>query len=453
MIISTHRIYDQHEVTEEFLEQLRIPNPAYYNKARLGYGAEGIPQEIKLYKEKNGKIYVPRNLEIYPPKVVRVEDHRVEGRDIQLKDGITLREDQIPAVAALSLATDGILNAGCGKGKSVMALKAVANIGKPTLILVHKEFLMTQWMNHIKNWFGVEAGYVQGGVFKWEGYPIVVGMLQTLYARRDSLPEGFRENFGIVISDECHRVSADTWSQVVEMFPAKRRWGLSATLNRSDGLEIIFKSHLGDVIYQLLGTNLQPKVYAINTGINFPQAQFQMRNGKLNTAKMLTHLTTIEERNRKILGYLVSAARGGRRIIVLSERVEHVKYLRQVFDHNTKGEGFETRMYIGGMDADARAEAEENADILFATTQMAKEALDIPSLDTLFFVTPQGSEITTEQAVGRIARSFEGKKTPLVVDFVDDQLNYCRALWYKRAKVYTKMGLQIGDNEKGAKSK
>lgn len=178
-----------------------------------------------------------------------------------------------------------------------------------------------------------------------------------------------------------------------------------------------------------------------------------MRNGKLNTAKLLTYLTTIQERNRKILGYLVSAARGGRRIIVLSERVEHVKYLRMAFDENTQGEGFETRMYIGGMDAGQRAEAEENADILFATTQMAKEALDIPSLDTLFLVTPQGSEITTEQAVGRIARSFDGKKTPLVVDFVDSEINYCNSLWYKRAKVYKKMELQIGDtpNKKEAK--
>jgi superfamily II DNA or RNA helicase len=160
----------------------------------------------------------------------------------------------------------------------------------------------------------------------------------------------------------------------------------------------------------------------------------------------------IEERNHKILGYLLSAARAGRKIILLSERVEHVRNLRILFDEVTKGEGFETRMYIGGVDAQARAEAEENADIFFATTQMAKEALDIPSLDTLFLITPQGSPITTEQAVGRIARAYEGKKSPLVVDFVDN-LNYTKALWYKRAKVYRDMGLQIGDKEKGSSAK
>lgn len=444
MIISTHRIYDWSEITQEFLDSLVIDNPAYWSKSRNGYPTEGIPQEIRLYKERDGKIYVPRNIPIYPQKAVKIVDKRVDGKEIKLESKIVLRDDQVPAVAALAEANDGILNAGCGKGKSVMALEAISRVGRPALILVHKEFLMTQWANHIKNWFGVEPGYVQGGVFKWEGYPIVVGMLQTIYARRDNLPAGFRENFGIIISDEVHRVSAPTWSSVIEMFPAKRRWGLSATLNRSDGLEIIFKSHIGDVIYQLLGTNLQPKVYAIKTGIEVYQGAFDMRNGKLNTAKLTTYLTTIPERNKKILGYLVSAARSGRKILVLSERVEHVKYLKQAFDHNTKEEGFETRMYIGGMEAENRTEAEENADILFATTQMAKEALDIPALDTLFLVTPQGSEITTEQAVGRIARSFEGKKTPMVVDFIDEFLPYCKALWGKRVKVYRKMELQIG---------
>lgn len=442
MIISTHRIYDESEMTQEFLERLTIDNPAYFNKSRLGYATEGIPSKIRLYKEKDGKFYIPRNIHDAPGPV-KVIDERVDGQKINFKDTITLRDDQIPAVKALANCTDGILNAGCGKGKTVMSLKAIAQTGRPALILVHKEFLMTQWMDNIKKFLGVEPGYVQGGTFKWEGHSIVVGMLQTIYARRDSLPTGFTDYFGTVVSDEVHRVSAPTWSSVIASFPAKRRWGLSATLERSDGLEIIFLAHIGQPVYQLLGTNLLPTVYPVRTGIELDLNLFKMRNGNLNTAKLITHLAMLTDRNEKIMALLIQAAKSGRHIILLSERVEHCKILKEEFDKRCKGLGFETRLYIGGMGAGERKEAEEVADILFATTQMAKEALDIPSLDTLFLITPQGSAITTEQAVGRIARSYEGKKSPMVVDFVDNKLSYCNALWHKRNSVYKKMELEV----------
>lgn len=442
MIISTHRIYDESEMTEEFLERLIIDNPAYFNKSRLGYPTEGIPSKIRLFKEKDGKYFIPRNI-TDTPGPVKVEDKRVDGEKVNLNDTIQLRDDQIPAVKALTNSTDGILNAGCGKGKTVMSLKSIVQVGRPALILVHKEFLMTQWMDNIRKFLGVEPGYVQGGTFKWNGYPIVVGMLQTLYARRNNLPDGFTDYFGIIVSDEVHRVSAPTWSSVIETFPARRRWGLSATLERSDGLEVVFLSHIGPPVYQLLGTNLRPAVYAINTGIQVIMEQFKMRNGNLNTAKLITYLAMLPDRNEKIMRTLIQAAKSGRHIILLSERVEHCRILKEEFDHRCLGLGFETRLYIGGMDASSRKEAEEKADILFATTQMAKEALDIPSLDTLFLITPQGSAITTEQAVGRIARTHEGKKPPMVVDFVDSDISYCKALWYKRNSVYRKMELEV----------
>jgi superfamily II DNA or RNA helicase len=451
MKLSTHLILGPGEWNKDMLEQYTFANPAYVKNERMGFSTRGIPPTIRVYEIRGSDLYIPRNkppLGMAESEFNRVIDERCPGNEVRFADNITLKPDQIPAVAALTAVNDGILNAGCGKGKTVMFLKAMAETGVTTLVLVHKEFLMTQWIARATKVLGMkrdEIGTCQGsfGNWRWQGKKLVIGMLQSIHSNIERLPAGFTEYFGLVGADECHRMAAPTFNEVITRFPSQRRWGLTATLNRADGLEQIFFAHIGPVVYQLLGTNMKPMVARARTGINVNLRDFEGKNGQLNMSKLITGLTYHDDRNVKILRLLIRAAESGRRIIVLTERREHAAYLKESFDANAKQLGCQTYLYLGGMNSAERAEAEENADVFFSTYQMAKEGLDIPDLDTLFFATPVGTDITIEQALGRISRECEGKKQPMVVDFIDENIRPCLGLYRKRLNVYNRLELEI----------
>lgn len=451
MILNSHIITSREEIGEENFELLTIDNPVYYNNERLGFSNKGVPQKLKLYEENEfGELKIPRNSPVVYQEH-KIKDERSKGHKITVKSVIDLRDDQKPAVDAVMKAGDGILQAGTGKGKSVMACEVISRFGRTTMILVHKEFLMDQFTGHLKGWLGLtddEIGYCRGNprTWKWKGKKVVIGMLQSIYAHIDNLPEGFVNYFGLVISDECHRVSASTWAQVITLFPCQKRLGLTATPKRADGLEVVFHYHLGSILYQLMGVNMKPSVHVVRTELTDKDLGKVESRGNVNMAKLISAIAENEERNKKILKLLFNAAKAGRKIIVLSDRRGQSEWLKLSFDLNKEALGLkkvETRMYVGGMPKDMRQEAEQNGDVLFATFQMAKEGLDIPMLDTLFLVTPNSSEITIEQSLGRIARSAEGKKEPMVVDFLDSQINICNALFNKRLRVYRKMELEV----------
>ena len=452
MILNSHYVTTRKEIGEENLERLTIPNPIFYNNIKLGFSNKGVKSTIQLFTEKDGKVYVPRNAPLDIAHLLdTLIDDRSKGHPVTFESTIALREDQHPAVKAVMAGCDGILQAGTGKGKSVMACEVIKQFGATTMILVHKEFLMDQFTGHLKNWLGLtddEIGYCRGNPrgWTWNGRKVVIGMLQSIYANIDNLPTDFTRYFGLVVSDECHRVSANTWSKVIQLFPCWKRLGLTATPQRSDGLETIFHYHLGSTLYQLMGVNMKPKVRVVNTDVSEKQLGTIKVRGQVNLAKLVSELAENEDRNRKILKYLFDACKAKRKIIVLSDRRAQAAFLKDCFDLNKAAFGLDhvqTRMYVGGLEQSVRQEAEQNGDILFGTFQMAKEGLDIPSLDTLFLVTPNSSAITVEQSLGRIARSEEGKLQPLVVDFVDKHINICNALFNKRLRVYEKMKLEV----------
>lgn len=451
MILNSHYVTTREELGEHNIERLIIDNPVYYNNEKLGFSNRGVPKKLKLFTEKDGKLYIPRNAPVSISTLLHtIKDERSQGHPINVESKIELRDDQKPAVEAIMRAGDGILEAGTGKGKSVMACEVIARFGRTAIILVHKEFLMDQFTEHLKKWLGLtedEIGYARGNPanWTWKGKKVVIGMLQSIYTHIDNLPEGFKEYFGLVISDECHRVSASTWSQVIQIFPAWKRLGLTATPKRADGLETIFHYHLGQIVYRLTGLNMKPTVHLVRTKVLESELPNIKIRGEINLSRLISRLAEHEERNKLILKVLLQAAKAGRKIIVLSDRRGHAEFLKESFDLSKKSIGLdvETRLYLGGMEKEVRQEAEENGDILFGTFQMAKEGLDIPELDTLFLVTPNSSKITVQQSIGRIARSKEGKKNPMVVDFVDVEIPICNALFNKRMKVYQSLELEV----------
>ena len=222
MIKDTHKIFDKKDIPDNVLKLMILYNPEYTRRKCLGYQRERYRKYIHLYKEKDGKIFIPRNYTLpngYEPEVY--EDLMVDGEDIEFQSRIIPREEQVEAIEKLVENENGILEAGAGRGKTVMCLEAIARVGKPALILVHKEFLLHQWKDRVKEFLGEEVGIIQANKCDYKDKKIVIGMIQSL-ANPDKYPEDMFNYFGIVVTDEVHRVGSRIWSEVIQLFPARR---------------------------------------------------------------------------------------------------------------------------------------------------------------------------------------------------------------------------------------
>lgn len=318
---------------------------------------------------------------------------------------------------------------------TVVALAIAAELRLPTLVVVHKEFLMDQWVERIEKFLpAARVGRVQQDLCDFRGKTIVMGMVHSLGGGQ-AYPDDLWTWPGLVITDECHRIGARTWAPVPAKFPARYRLGFTATPRRKDGADDVFWQHIGPLLFSGKEERLKPAVKRVWTG--FKLVQTDRFNPNLAPKSLLTRfLCASRYRNDMIVDQIVQALVAGRKCLILSERLKHLQdledQLRKVWP---KGSGeITTGQYVGGRTKDQLARAAE-ARAIFATIQYAAEGLDIPALDTLFLTTPMSD---VEQAVGRIQRPFPDKKDPIVVDFRDDSIPMFEAMGVKRDKFYTK---------------
>lgn len=385
------------------------------------------PEPLHLFVERPGRLGVPREFFLKSKDRHEVEYHVTEG-DKSTWPGDLVLDAELRAEQGLALNVveqkltngnlGGILRAPPGWGKTVWACALMARFQVPTLVVVHKEFLLTQWRERILKFLpNAKIGICQQNDCEYGGRHIVIGMVQSLAQK--GYPTVFYQWPGLVITDEVHRIGAETWSQVPPRFTARWRVGLSATPRRKDGCEDVFLHHIGPLLFTAREQRLKPKIKRVWTTFKlFRTDHFDPELA--SRAILLRFLCKDEARNRQVVEQLVKAAQVGRKILVLSERLAHLDLLRELFKRmwTKTAEGLPlptTGLYVGGMDEDA-LRISSGCQVIFATSQMVMEGLDIPALDTLALTTPL-SDI--EQAVGRILRPCEGKREPIVIDFID----------------------------------
>lgn len=410
------------------------------------------PPSFSVGAESPSKYYLPRalGLRLYgaPPRAADRVSHGLAAPELAFSG--TLRESQLPAVEAfLAAARDplrrgGVVNVGCGGGKTVMALYVAARLGRKTMVVVHKEFLMNQWRERIGQFLPeASVGRIQGPVVDVAGHGIVLCMLQTLCGKRALPPETVAE-FGLVIIDECHHTSAQAFSKALRRTNCAYSLGLSATVKRKDGLGHVFQWFIGEVCYAAR-QQAQP-VEVRRLEFRGEDAAYReevfMFGARLNTARMVSNICAHLPRTRMIAALTVRAVlergalEGRCKALVLSERRGHLVELeRAIAEAAPPGARIETGYYVGGLDEAALKEAESRT-VILGTFAMAAEGMDIPALDTLVLASPR-SDI--EQAVGRIlrARPESRANTPLVLDVVDG-FSVFAAMAAKRARFYKK---------------
>lgn len=330
----------------------------------------------------------------------------------------------------------GIVQAKPGWGKTVTALAIAAELKVPTLVVVHKKFLMDQWIERVEKFLpGAKVGRVQSDTCDFRGKTIVLGMVHSLGGR--DYPDDFYDWPGLIIVDECHRIGASTWAPVPPRFRAKHRLGFSATPRRKDGADPVFWNHLGPVLFVGKEQRLTPKIKRVWT--KFKLVKTDRFNPNLaNRSLLLRFLCASHHRNDTIADQIIKAVSAGRKCLILSERInqlERVEARVKKMWPDQYGAVPTTDYYIGGRKKHEYAEASK-AQVIFATSQYAAEGLDIPALDTLFLISPMSD---VEQAVGRIQRPFDGKSDPVVVDFRDDSIPMFESQGRKRERFYAQV--------------
>lgn len=410
-------------------------------------------QYVTGYFEQDGRVYVPRAYELpllagYHARVTQdpFEPERAEWPKYKKE----LWDDQIPACDALLAPGDKLLELGCGKGKTNIALWYAHIKGFRTLIVVDRIDLAQQWLERIcgtkeqgfrDGLFDIkprDVGRIYGGAFR-VGQLVTIATIQTLAQQIDEYPDEFYDQFGLVIFDEAHVIgSPGSFSAVPPMFQAERL-GLTATPERKDGLTPLMRWHFGGQrsayvdlerdngatwVFKHLPTILnEAELEACYRWVN--PAMFG-RRGKavrvLAPAEFVSRVCEKDEFNDILVHDLTKAAQKGRNILVLGERVEHMHVLAE----RLQALGIDAAPVTSIQKRKARKENKQSQ-IILATHQLAGKGLDLPRLDVLFVLFPYDDVGRQRQEKGRIDRDMAGKRRPLVVTYCHDYIeNYAR---------------------------
>jgi len=320
---------------------------------------------------------------------------------------------------------------------TVMALNIISILKKKTLVVVHKEFLMNQWIERIQQFLpDARIGKIQGKTMDIENKDIVLGMLQSLSMK--DYPEGTFNSFGLTISDECHHISAEVFCRSLFKIVTKYMLGLSATMVRKDGLSSVFKKFIGNVVYKEEregdSSVMVKAIQYTHDDEDFSKTELNFK-GQTHYAIMIRKLCLFNHRSEFILTILQDALKNedNKQIMILAHNKSLLKYLYDAIEHrNMATVGY----YVGGM-KEAALKVTESKKVVIATYAMAEEALDIKSLSCLIMATPK-TDVT--QAVGRILRMKHVQ--PLVIDIVDQHGIFQRQS-IKRMKFYKKCDYTI----------
>lgn len=332
-----------------------------------------------------------------------------------------------------SLYADGrtgfIINASTGFGKTYLGCYAMSILKTTTLVLVHKSDLENQWRESFKKFLGLagsDIGLIKGDICSVAGKAVVIGYVQSLM--KEKRYSGWvYDYFGLLITDEVHVMAASKFVNCMYQIPAKYRLGLSATTDRPDKKQHVFTDHIGKVLITVDTLPMKFNVMKISTGVEIPQG-LPFKPGRMMS--LCNWLGKHPQRQYLISQYVKKAYVKGRNIVCFADTKKHLDFAFDCLIDAGVNQN-DIGRYQGGM-TDAELETSAFKKIVLATYKMTSVGTDYPHWDTAVLMTPKAD---ARQVVGRIVRELPNKKTPLVLDFVDQHkllLNYysCRKKWY-----------------------
>lgn len=446
-------------------------NPEFYKAQAMRLPIYDKPRIICAAEEQDGYLALPRCCESALTDLLRnagaayeITDKTCEGKPIRANFKGSLRPEQVPAAEALLVHSNGVLSATTAFGKTVIAAWLISQRKVNTLVIVHTQALLNQWKNALSEFLEINEtlpelpkkrgrkkersliGQLGGTKNTLSGF-IDIAIIQSLIS--DGTVRELVKDYGMVIVDECHHVSAVSFEQVLKEVNARYVYGLTATPTRQDGHQPIIYMQCGPIRYQVdakAQAEKRPFSHAV-----IPK--FTRFSQPLTDAVPWTITETYgamqkdEARNEQIIADVMEAVAAGRTPLVLTERYDHAKLLaaqlrekaQPVVLLSGKGSSKEKREILRKL---TEVPAEETL-ILVATGRYVGEGFDLPRLDTLFLAMPISWKGTLAQYAGRLHRNYEGKQEVLIFDYVDVRIPMLERMYQKRLSGYAAIGYTV----------
>lgn len=406
-------------------ERLTIDNPKYIAAKRFGrWIGKDLKPKLKYYQSTSTGLRFPRGFANQAVLLCRdflkqtptIQDDRLLLPEEEFSFQGVLRPYQEAALLATEKRSFGVIEAGTGSGKTVMALAIVARRKQATLVVVHTKELLYQWQKRIREFLGCEAGLVGDGHFDVQR--ITVAIVNTARKRIQELAP----HFGHLVVDECHRVPASLFTDVVSNFDGHYLLGLSATAFRSDeGLTRLIYFYMGDRIHKVDQLELQQSGAIVKPELRRCKTAFQYDYSG-DYQPLISALIKDAARNKQIVDDVLRESRvqGAGIQLLVSDRISHCR----IFAEELLRQGANVVLLTGRTSAEQRALIVEQVhsgqvQVLVATLQLIGEGFDCPGLTTLFLTTPITFEGRLLQVLGRIMRPARGKRA-IVYDYVDE---------------------------------
>jgi superfamily II DNA or RNA helicase len=435
------------ELIEYCQKHLVLDNPEYHIAEKMKRWTGNIQKYLHLYETNGSDLFLPfgviDNIWIHYINE-KCEEYNYDFAPLQplkMSGSINLYDYQIAAVEAMKLAKSGILEAPCGSGKTQMGIALIKELGQKALWVTHTTDLLKQSLNRAKQYFADgDFGIITDGKVHI-GTDITFATVQTL-SQLDLTQ--YSKEWNVVIVDECHRAAGTPtkvkqFYKVLSHLKARHKYGLSATLDRADGLIKSVFALLGNIKHTINDKVVGSKIIKAQHNVvttNLPDniEAYSDTDGTMIYNKLIDYISGNQDRNDLIARNI--AFKTGRHQLVLSHRVEHLHTLENLLN----GLGIKSSVICGTTPKSQREFILDLArkgelPVLLATYSLAKEGLDIPVLDTLHLVTPNKNKSIVLQSVGRIERNIDGKMMPEICDYVDMNIGYCLSMYKKRKTI------------------
>lgn len=463
-IVLSNLVYIEKEglppaLRSRFIRLAAFQNPEFYKAQAMRFSTFGKPRVISCAEDFSKHIGLPRGclesiLEICNSLgiEINIKDERNPGIPNKVSFHGTLRLDQEAAVEAILKEDTGVLAAATAFGKTVAAAKLIAERGVNTLILVHRRQLLDQWLAQLAQFLELESGEIgQVGAGKRQPTGIIdIALIQSLW--RKKRVDEMVGNYGHLIVDECHHISANSFEQVVRQCKAKYVTGLSATVTRKDGHHPIIFMQCGPVRYRVTarqGTAAHPfqhRVVFRETRLSLAK---NIDDRKLKIHEVYDALVADESRNTLIFEDVMKyIAEENRSPLLITERREHLEMFAVRFRPFVRN----VIVFLGGMGRNQRQALNEQMvripdseeRLLLATGRYLGEGFDDARLDTLFLTLPVSWRGTLAQYAGRLHRLHYNKKEVRIYDYVDSNVPMLARMHKKRMRGYRSIGYIIG---------
>ena len=444
-------------------------NPDFYRTQAMRMPVYNKPRVICCAEKQDGFLAVPRGclpaltaLLENSGVIYEIQNETNAGTPIPVRFAGELREEQKPAAQALLEDQLGVLSATTAFGKTVLAAYLISERKTNTLVLVHTQALMEQWKKSLEQFLRFDVtppepkkgrgkktawspvGQLGAGKNTLHGV-VDIAVMQSLISGNDVKP--LVKDYGMVIVDECHHVSAVNFEAILKEVTAKYVYGLTATPTRQDGHHPVIFMQCGPIRYRV-----DAKVQAEKRDFeHFLVPRFTSFRKSYEPGTMISQiysdLAQSEVRNGVIVSDVLKSVETGRTPIILTERKEHANMLRELLTGKCKN----VIVLTGAASAKEKRETIQELNaipakepmIVIATGKYVGEGFDYPRLDTLFLALPIAWKGKVAQYAGRLHRNYPGKKEVLIYDYVDIHIPVLERMYQKRLKSYAAIGYQV----------